>query len=141
LITRAGDTVTSRTVEGRPPGVAPASSTRSTLAPSPDRTAPLETGGGAPLGLALGAVTGAPRQRTSAVATGWDDRRTPTGPVPAVTREGTPARDGITSVRGPGQCRAISSRANGEMTAMVSAISAESTSTRRGLSSGRPFTL
>src|SRR5207244_2209518 len=109
--TRGGSTVVSRIVEGSPPAVGPPSSTRSIASRKYASTADAVVGGSSPLGLALGAVTGAPRALTRPRATGCGERRTPTVPVPAVTSSGTPGRARRTSVRAPGQWRAISARA------------------------------
>src|SRR5439155_301524 len=73
--TRGGSTVVSRTVEASPPAVGPPSSTRSTASPKYASTADAVVGGSSPLGLALGAVTGAPRAPTRPRATGCGERR------------------------------------------------------------------
>src|SRR5438094_7881578 len=62
--TRGGSTVVSRTVEGSPPAVGPPSSTRSIASRKYASTADAVVGGSSPFGLALGAVTGAPRALT-----------------------------------------------------------------------------
>src|SRR5438552_945882 len=106
-----GTTVASTTVDGSPPAVLPASSTSSICPSNRSTTSRAVRGGGAPLGFALGAVTGAPSARTSASATGWPGIRMPTVPVPAVTAFGTVGRARSTTVSGPGQWRSMSARA------------------------------
>ena len=98
-----GTTVASTTVDGGPPAVLPASSTSSIFPSNRSTTSRAVLGGGAPLGFALGAVTGAPSVRTSASATGWPGIRMPTVPVPAVTALDTVGRARSTMVSGPGQ--------------------------------------
>src|SRR5262245_21393515 len=100
---RGGSAVRSRTVDGSPPGVGPPSSTRSTPYGKYVRTPEALVDGARPFGLALGAVTGAPRSSTRSRAIGWGERRTPSVPVPAVTTDGTAVTAGSTSVNAPGQ--------------------------------------
>src|SRR5207247_11424559 len=120
--TRGGSTVVSRTVEGSPPAVAPPSTTRSIASRKYASTADAVVGGSSPLGLALGAVTGARRARTRPSATGGGESRTPTVLVPAVTSSGTPGRARRTSVSAPGQWRTISARARAPTSPTASAI-------------------
>src|SRR5262249_30295598 len=94
---------------------------------------------GIPLRLALVAVIGVPKRLTRAVANGATGHRTPIVCIPAVTFGGSDGAARGRIVNGPGQ-NFSTTRENardGSITASASAI--ESTRSRIGLDSARPF--
>ena len=93
-----------------------------------------------PEALADGAASG-PTLRTSACINGCAGQRSAIVSRPAVTRlaTGAPARNGKTSVSGPGQNFSANVCANGEKIANVSACATLATCTINGLKLGRPL--
>ena len=138
--TTRGSPVKSTIVDGvrrlaRPPSTTPASPCGNTR-----RTSAAERAGVRPERLALVPVSGVPAARITARANSDPGNRTATVPLPAVTMPGTRAAAGRISVSGPGQNRAARrSKDSGSRAASSSTCRRESTSSRIGFDSGRPF--
>ena len=139
--TSGGDTVRSSTVEGSPPGVGPPSRTTSSSPSNTARTSSAVVGGGCAGAVGAGRGDGRAQALGEGRGNAMGRMADPDGARSRGDERGDArARAGSTRVSAPGQCRAISSRARGTPRPPVSAMATELTSTRSGLSSGRPLT-